>query len=104
MLDNAALVSTFSFQPFFWFAAHFLAKKFGDNIKWFENYFEVPEILNETNIFSIPKQNITVPGRVSLTLEQGCATIFGSRATLETKMVYAGQYKYHICTFLTFLI
>jgi hypothetical protein len=26
-------------------------------------------------------------------LQQGWATLFGSRATLETKFVYAGQYK-----------
>ncbi len=56
-----------------------------------------------SNIWRHPKQNLTVPGWVSLTLEQGCATIFGSRATLETKMVYAGQYKYHMYLFdLTF--
>jgi len=32
----------------------------------------------------------------NIAIDQGWATLFGLRATLETKMVYAGQYMYYI--------
>ncbi len=36
-------------------------------------------------------------------LYQVWATLFGSRATLEKKVVYAGQYKYHTTYFILLL-
>ncbi len=42
------------------------------------------------------KDTIIALNCIKNVVEQGLATLFGLQATLETKMIYAGQYKYYM--------
>jgi hypothetical protein len=54
-----------------------------------------------SHLMKIHKKNNSI--KYCMSLDQGWATLFGSRATLETKVVYAGHYKNHMDLFdLTF--
>jgi hypothetical protein len=68
-----------------------------DNCSQYE--LQVDSGLMRKHIFNILHQEVFWPEKIinrNKILDQGWITLFGTRATLETNLIYAGQFMYHL--------